>query len=409
MHIVIINRNWAQGGGVERYLQNVVRDLSNLSHNVTVIYSRGEADWEDQHFKAYKVKGIDTCDGQYMRSLSDILTNVKPDLVFIHNTPNYQLVDYVAANWPSVRMVHDHELYCWRPSRMLRPSKVICTKSFGPMCCTLCALTRDTKARSGFSLRNYRRKLIELEATRRVSKIVVASKYMRDELLRNSFAKESLEILPCYAPDPKSGRTRIHTEQRTILFVGRILDIKGISPLIKAFASVDTDASLMIVGDGAYLSKAKKVAHRLKLERRVRFAGWLDDTETSECYQAAQLVVIPSLWPEPFGIVGIEAMAHGKAVIAYNVGGISDWLEDGVNGYLVRRGRISDLSLVINELLRNSQLRERLGLNGRRLFEEKYTSKVHLTALLRIFGEAVDAFGISRERFEHNEVDSATS
>jgi glycosyltransferase involved in cell wall biosynthesis len=67
---------------------------------------------------------------------------------------------------------------------------------------------------------------------------------------------------------------------------------------------------------------------------RIEFTGWLEGAQLTRAFGKSDLLVVPSLWPEPFGLVGPEAGLHGLPAAAFDAGGISDWLTDGVNGYL---------------------------------------------------------------------------
>ena len=78
------------------------------------------------------------------------------------------------------------------------------------------------------------------------------------------------------------------------------------------------------------LPSAGQLASKLKISDRVVFTGRVDHEKLESYYAAARLVVVPSRWPEPFGMVGIEAMARGRPVVAFDTGGIGDWLEDRV-------------------------------------------------------------------------------
>ena len=96
--------------------------------------------------------------------------------------------------------------------------------------------------------------------------------------------------------------------------------------------SVPFDAN--IIGAGNAEVGLKSQAESLGLSDRVRFLGWAPNDELDAHYNAARVVVVPSRWPEPFGMVGLEAMMHGRPVVAFNVGGIPDWLDHEVTGLL---------------------------------------------------------------------------
>src|SRR5439155_20902002 len=126
-----------------------------------------------------------------------------------------------------------------------------------------------------------------------------------------------------------------------LLFVGRMELLKGGATLIDALPIVVDKLGVVMritfAGEGpqrkAWEKKASKV-HARDPGLEFEFAGWSDKKRLDEIYAQTDLLVVPSLWPEPFGRVGPEAGLHGIPVVAFNVGGVSDWLINGVNGFL---------------------------------------------------------------------------
>jgi len=100
------------------------------------------------------------------------------------------------------------------------------------------------------------------------------------------------------------------------------------------------------------------------------------------------VVVMPSLWPEPFGLVGIEALAAGRPVIASATGGVGDWLEHGVSGLLVKPGDVQDLARALNQLLADPQRQRAMGIAGREAVNARFSPERHVAAVLEAYGEA---------------------
>ncbi len=126
-----------------------------------------------------------------------------------------------------------------------------------------------------------------------------------------------------------------------LLFVGRMDDLKGGNFLLDALPlaaeELKRTLSLTFAGDGP--ARASWSAQATALTRRdphlqVEFVGWLDRDDVDRRMAAADLLVLPSVWPEPFGLVGLEAGHRRLPVAAFDVGGISEWLRPGVNGQL---------------------------------------------------------------------------
>ena len=104
----------------------------------------------------------------------------------------------------------------------------------------------------------------------------------------------------------------------------------------------------------------------LGLEDRVTWAGWVSPEKLDEYYREARVVAVPSRWPEPFGMVGLEAMQRAKPVVGFAVGGIPDWLNDGVNGFLIDPPSVGKFAVRLDTLLRDEQMAWEMGLQGLR-------------------------------------------
>ena len=144
----------------------------------------------------------------------------------------------------------------------------------------------------------------------------------------------------------------------------------------------------MILGDGSQRAECERLSQRLGLESRVRFAGFVPQARIAEHYRDASLAVMSSLWPEPFGATGLEAMRCGLPVVAFDAGGISEWLLDGVNGFLVPWMDRAAYAARVDALLLDKDLARRLGANGRRLAGERFNFGAYIDGLEDLFSRA---------------------
>ena len=126
------------------------------------------------------------------------------------------------------------------------------------------------------------------------------------------------------------------------------------------------------------------------LENNVEFLGWVDNKCLGEYYAESAFLAVPSVWPEPFGIVGIEAMSHSRPVISFNVGGISEWLEDNKTGFLVERNNKKDFARKMELLLKDKALRNELGRNAYERASAVFNRANHVQKLISIFNEVID-------------------
>ncbi|MDG6996428.1 MAG: glycosyltransferase family 4 protein [Nitrososphaerota archaeon] len=173
------------------------------------------------------------------------------------------------------------------------------------------------------------------------------------------------------------------TGKKVVLFVGALTTwhaYKGVDVLLNAFSLVvkkSADSSLLVVGGGNMLGYYKKMALDLGVSDRVMFAGRVDDDSLPEYYAACDLCVLPSKdSSEGFGLVLVEAMACGKAVIGSRVGGIVDVIKDRENGLIVPPGDVGALSSAMLSLLEDDGLRSTMGNAGRSFAESNDWDRV---------------------------------
>ncbi len=152
--------------------------------------------------------------------------------------------------------------------------------------------------------------------------------------------------------------------EEVILFVGRLSYYKGLPYLLRAMQKVE--AQLVIVGDGEQRNDLEKKVRELGIEERVRFAGYVPDEQLQDFYRAANLFVLPSIAPiEAFGIVQLDAMAHGLPVVNTNLPtGVPFVSQDGETGLTVQPESSSALAGALNRLINDEEYRRRLGRNA---------------------------------------------
>jgi glycosyltransferase involved in cell wall biosynthesis len=168
-----------------------------------------------------------------------------------------------------------------------------------------------------------------------------------------------------------------------ITYIGRIVQAKGVDILIRAAPLLNREVA--IFGDGWAADGLRDLVAANGVEDRVTFHGWASPSVRESAYQAASVVAVPSRWPEPFGLVGLEAFAHARPVVASETGGISDWLEHGVSGLQVDVSRPDELANAINRIINDPALGERMGQAGRRSSMERFSPDAHVRELEKVY------------------------
>ncbi len=188
--------------------------------------------------------------------------------------------------------------------------------------------------------------------------------------------------LSAFSPSKKDAslRKQLGMPDQLILFVGRLAEKKGLTFLLDAMPTVlkkFPKAKLLIIGDGPLKSALEQQAQQLGIHKSVIFIGKMSNDELPRYYATADLFVGPSIVTasgdtEGLGVVFLEALASGTAVIGSNVGGIPDIIKDGITGLLVEQKNAKALAEKIIEMLRNLKLRQTLVKNGQKHIQRNY-------------------------------------
>jgi glycosyltransferase involved in cell wall biosynthesis len=175
-----------------------------------------------------------------------------------------------------------------------------------------------------------------------------------------------------------------------INFTGRIVERKGIDVLINAFAQagnlLQSSSTLIIIGTGFDEDKLRNLASKLGITNNVRFLG--HSREVVKYYQASDIFVLPS-YAEGMPNSLLEAMACGLPVIASRIGGVVDVVEDGKSGILVEPGDVSGLASAMVRLLKDAELRQRLGAEARKRIVEGFSIDRMAEEYIKLYGELI--------------------
>jgi glycosyltransferase involved in cell wall biosynthesis len=258
-------------------------------------------------------------------------------------------------------------------------------------------------------IREFRRQSERLQLLSRYKRLVAYSAHMQHE-----FARHGIHVT-YVGPPMESGLASVgdlanrHTRDAwQLLFAGRMDRVKGgrylLDALPRVAGVVARRLDVTFVGDGPARASWQAAADRLAAREprlRIEFRGWLDKSGVDALLAVADLLVVPSLWPEPFGLVGLEAARHRLPVAAFAVGGIPDWLRSGVNGYLAPGDPPTRVGLAdaIIACLKDPETHARL-CDGAGSVAAELSLDRHIDALMRVLHDAADTpndYGGTRE------------
>ncbi len=338
MRILLTTSYRNLGGGAEKYLQSVIPGLVRRGHSLGLLYeypfdaagSRIDSEVARMPSWCSKEMGVDSA----LQSIGAW----SPDVVYSHGLDDSELERSLLESYPAVLYAHTYYGTCVSGRKCYSSPRVEpCSREFGASCLALYYPRRC----GGLNPRTLAQ-LFQLQSRRKVRlpdyrAVLVASGHMYREYARHGVSGDRLHLVPLPTGSlPDADPPQPRPLNFRILYVGRLIDVKGVSHLLRAIpltaAKLGHSLSLTIAGDGPERGKIEDVARRLGLA--VEFAGWVDSEGRSRLIREADLIAVPSLWPEPFGLVGIEAGCGGVPAVGFAVGGIPDWLIPGRTGEL---------------------------------------------------------------------------
>lgn len=353
MNILFVNEYAGFVGGVEQNIALTVKALTQRGHECSLVYAR-----KGKRYQEYQALFKETKALLGHRELGSYLTNLSPEVVYLHRLDSVE--PFLNRSFHTVRMVHDHDLCCPRRHKYRVFGNDPCESKAGWRCWLDLAFLERRDGQVSF--KNLFAHTRELKRHRQIDQLLVGSRSMQQELVKNGFDESKVAILSPAVPPTSFGDSECNGPN--ILFVGQMIKGKGPDLLLRAVSKLECDFHLTMVGDGNWIPQLREQAINLGLESRVTWTGWVTPQQLEQHYQKARVVAVPSRWPEPFGMVGLEAMQRAKPVVGFAVGGIPDWLVDNENGFLVQPPSIGSFSGRLAQLLQDPQLARRMGQRG---------------------------------------------
>jgi len=220
---------------------------------------------------------------------------------------------------------------------------------------------------------------------------LIAGRYgIKPEVIYNGIDPQVFR--PLRFPDRELQRgLSLSGEDKIIIYVGRLIGLKGLKVLLKAVACLKkrSGIKLLIVGDGEDRSSIQELGERLGLSQQILFAGFVPHSELHRYYSLAHIAVFPTLADEAFGISICEAMACGVATVATRVGGIPELIQNGDTGFLTQPGNEMELAEKIQILLADERLRRDMGERASQTVEKNFTWEKVADRLQKAYAHAL--------------------
>jgi glycosyltransferase involved in cell wall biosynthesis len=230
-------------------------------------------------------------------------------------------------------------------------------------------------------------------ALRRADHVTATGARLAEATLRYVPPGKPVTVIP-YGVDLEQFRPQPHQPGSDVIVgsVGRLSPEKGLKYLLHAFAQIETDqprVRLILAGDGPERQRLERLAARLQLDDRVDFLGDIPHEQVPQVLARLDIFAMPSTY-EGFGVAAIEAAAMEVPVVASNVYGIPDVVDDGVTGLLVPPKDVSDLAQALRSLISDEERRRQMGRAARSFVAERYSWEKNTAEMESLYGEMLE-------------------
>jgi glycosyltransferase involved in cell wall biosynthesis len=383
-------------GGGGRYVQSLSRELASRGSEVIVCtpWAQGLLRYEQgKGIAIHRLQGFSqripflykdstrrfhppVRDWVITNRLRRIVEKERPDMMHAYGWMLYSALPLKKDfRTPIVVNLQDYGFLCPKMS-LLKDKGALCDETFTRKCIAcgreFYGLTKSLAAYYGVKTNKKKLKLVD--------KFIAVSSFVKQAHVKHlGLNVNDVVVIPhFYDPEIEETGEEVAFPDDFVLFVGALSPHKGVDVLLEAYRKLKTQAKLVLIGhthpDHHYRSTEnvfiiENAAHNVVMQAmsRCRFA------------------VFPSIWPDPFPIVTIEAMSQGKAVIASAVGGLIDGVVDGETGILVPPNDSDKLAEAIACLLKRPELSLRMGASGYQRFIENYTPDAVMPRILDLY------------------------
>ena len=324
--------------------------------------------------------------------------NLDIDIIHVHSISNPKLLDALFEIKPLVRSMREPRMFCPGQGKFFRKSERICNITYGLHCFYHAYKEGCCNRHPKRLLKAYKNVKYETNiASNKYAAIFVMSNYMREEALKVGFKSHTLVLNPHLTPiiNKEQLIDSSNDNTKSLVYVGRLSRTKGVHYAIKSVVALLEKGYKLkfdIVGSGHDEHYFKSLIPDLHKPQFI-FHGWQDRQAIDMIIKKAYIVLFPSIYPEAFGISGIEAMMRGKPVVGFDVGGVSTWLKDKHTGFLVDQKNYLEMANKVAILIDDESLYTRLSNNSRDIAENEFSEKKHMNLLKSTYKKIINEIG----------------
>ena len=335
-------------GGIERYMQKSAQLLRRNGFAVHYLYTDNGGKEQGSFASAFDSISEFSPENSLLASA---------DMVILHNIISTELLQYLPQD-KTLFFAHDHNIYCQRHHYYTPFGRINCQRKYNKIICSCCSLFRNEAP----PLTWYRK-----------YPALVLSDFMAENLRKNGF--EKVFKLPAFIKTAKEEHKFMPDGVLRILFLGQLIRGKGADLMLKTLAKLDIPYSCTIAGDGKDRAMLEKMVEKFKIGDKVHFAGFVSEPE--KLWANCDVFFFPIRWQEPFGLVGLEAMAHGVPVVAFDLGGVREYLTQAC-GALIPKKDVDFASEMLTRYYSEPGLLSEMGKKGLWIAGNKFSEEMFI-------------------------------
>ena len=283
---------------------------------------------------------------------------------------------------PVVHFLHNYRLSCVNGSFLNHgePCLRCINGNFLPAVQTVC--WRESRIACGFMSMALTR-VRSLKVFERVSSWIALSQAHRALHLKMGIPDRTLHVVPHFQEFRPSEVSTL-PQNGYALFLGRLSPEKGVANLLSAWKQVKTPgARLVIAGTGPEESRLRRIIAEDKLDS-VELRGYIDPAQHQELWANAKFLVVPSIWHEPFGLVVLEALAHGRPLVVSSLGSLSEIAGD--SALVVDPAKPEEIARACDRLFLETKLAQEMGTCGTKRLQRVYNRDIWLEKIRDVYG-----------------------
>ncbi len=382
-------------GGCDRYQFDLSRLLQQHDHQV-IPFAASDPQNEDTSWSSYFPERVnfekphldDLINFIYSqkaaRAIANLLSDRQIDLAHLHiyygQLTASILKPLKEKGIPIVQTLHEYKIVC--PVYSLMSNGEICQACNGSNFwqATAKRCNRGSIARSLLStIESYVSHFSG--SVNKIDHFIAVSNFQRKKLIELGLPENKISTVHNFIDTSKLEPNTSPGEY--FLYFGRLERYKGIFTLIEA-ASPLTDTPLLIVGDGTDRLEIEKLIEQKNLQH-IHLLGFKHKQELNQLIRNSLCTVVPSEWYETFGLTLIESFAHGRTVIASQIGGMTEIVTNEIDGYTFSPGNVEQLREHMLWMTKHRQQSVEMGLAGRRKVETEFNPENHYQQLMRVY------------------------